>query len=635
MGLTLFKKIISTHLAEGEMISGSEIGVRIDQTLTQDATGTMAYLEFEAMGIPRVKTELSVSYVDHNTLQTGFENADDHRFLQDIAAKYGLVFSRPGNGICHQVHLERFGVPGKTLLGSDSHTPTGGGIGMVAIGAGGLDVALAMAGKPFHMIMPEIIKVNLIGRLIPMVSAKDIILELLRRLSVKDGVNRVFEYAGDGVKTLSIPERATITNMGAELGATTSIFPSDEVTYEFLKAQGRERDFVELQADDDALYDGVIEINLSSLEPLVAKPHSPDNVVRVKDIEGLKIDQVFIGSCTNSSLRDLMMVAEILKGKTIAPNVSLSIAPGSKQVYEMIAENGTLKKLVASGARMLESACGPCVGMGQVPPSGGISLRTSNRNFEGRSGTKDAQVYLVSAETAAVSAIKGVLTDPRVLNERIEIRLPQKFNINDNMIILPPPEGTQAEVRRGPNIKPLPEFKPLPDEIEGEVLIKVGDNITTDHIMPAGAKVLPYRSNLPKISEFVFERVDPTFAGRAQQKGGGFIVGGANYGQGSSREHAALAPYYLGIRVVIAKSFARIHRQNLINFGILPLIFDDEKDYEDIEQGDILRAVNLISQLDNEIISIENVSKGRTYKLRHDLSDRQIQMVKKGGALKY
>lgn len=634
MGLTLFEKIISSHLAEGQMEKGSEIGIRIDQTLTQDATGTMAYLEFEAMNIPRVKTQLSVSYVDHNTLQAGFENADDHRFLQDVAARYGIIFSRPGNGICHQVHLERFGAPGKTLLGSDSHTPTNGGIGMAAVGAGGLDVALAMGGKPFHMIMPEIIRVNLSGKLEPMVSAKDIILELLKRLSVKGGLNKVFEYTGEGVKTLSIPERATIANMGAELGATTSVFPSDEVTFEFLRAQGREKDFVEMKADDDAVYDRVIEIDLAKLEPLIAKPHSPDNVVKVKDIEGLKIDQVFIGSCTNSSLRDLMTVAEILKGKTVAKDVSLSIAPGSKQVYEMIADNGALEVLIAAGARILESACGPCVGMGQAPPSGGISLRTSNRNFEGRSGTKDALVYLVSAETAAVSAVKGVLTDPRKFQGSIEIKLPDKFRINDNMVILPPQEGIQIEVRKGPNIRPLPDFKPMPEEIKGEVLIKVGDNITTDHIMPAGAKVLPYRSNLPKISEFVFERVDPAFAERAKQKGGGFIVGGVNYGQGSSREHAALAPYYLGIRIVMAKSFARIHWQNLINFGILPLVFADEKDYEDIEMRDVLEVTDLIRQLDDDEVIIENVSKAKIYRMRHNLSERQIQIVIKGGALK-
>jgi aconitate hydratase len=638
MGKNLAQKIISAHLVEGNMVPGEEIAIRIDQTLTQDATGTMAYLEFEAMGIPQVKTELSVSYVDHNTLQTGFENADDHRFLQSAAAKFGVYFSRPGNGICHQVHLERFGVPGKTLLGSDSHTPTAGGLGMLAIGAGGLDVAMAMAGRPFYLAMPRVVNIRLHGSLSPWVSAKDIILEVLRRLTVKGGVGKVMEYGGDGVKNLSVPERATIANMGAELGATSSIFPSDDVTKRFLEAQGRGGDYVHLTADADAEYDEIIDIDLERLEPLIALPHSPDNVVRVSDVAGLKVDQVFIGSCTNSSYADLVRVSKILKGKTVAPNVSLVIAPGSKQVLYMLAKNGFLADLVAAGARILECACGPCVGVGQAPPSAGVSLRTSNRNFEGRSGTKDAKVYLTSCETAAASAIAGVITDPRTLGEVIVVEMPEKFDADDRMIIPPPEDGSRVEIIRGPNIKPLPGMSPLPDVIRGRVLLKVGDNITTDHIMPAGAKILPLRSNIPAISEHCFEAVDPTFPQRAKKAGGGFIVGGSNYGQGSSREHAALAPMYLGIKAVIAKSFARIHRQNLINFGILPLVFADEKDYDDIKgpgdgEGDELVIENAREGLLYDYLEVKNLATGKVYKVKHNLSDRQREIILAGGLL--
>jgi aconitate hydratase len=640
MGMNLTQKIIFSHLVEGSMIPGEEIAVRIDQTLTQDATGTMAYLEFEAIGIPRVKTELSVSYVDHNTLQTGFENADDHRFLQSTAAKFGVHFSRAGNGICHQVHLERFGVPGKTLLGSDSHTPTGGGLGMLAIGAGGLDVAMAMAGHPFYLNMPKVVNIRLHGKLAPWVTAKDIILEVLRRLSVKGGVGKIMEYSGDGVKSLSVPERATITNMGAELGATSSIFPSDEITKKFLEAQGRGHVFTPLAADPDAEYDEIIDINLDELEPLIALPHSPDNVKKVSEVAGQKVDQVFIGSCTNSSYVDLMKLAKILKGKTIAPNVSLVVAPGSKQVLYMLSQNGALADIVASGARLLECACGPCVGVGQAPSTGAISLRTSNRNFEGRSGTKDAKVYLVSVETAAASAITGIITDPRTLEEPIVVEMPEKFAIDDRMIIPPPVDGSNVEILRGPNIKPLPKAEPLPDEVRGRVLLKVGDNITTDHIMPAGAKILPLRSNIPAISKHCFEAVDPTFPDRAEKAGGGFIVGGANYGQGSSREHAALAPLYLGIKAVIAKSFARIHRQNLINFGILPLAFEDERDYDEINQaaardGDELVIENAREGLLSDTIEVKNLTSGRTFKVKLNLSDRQKEIILAGGLLNF
>jgi aconitate hydratase len=636
MGDNLVRKIIKNHLVTGEMISGQEIAIKIDQTLTQDATGTMAYLQFEAMEVPKVKTKLSVSYVDHNTLQTGFENADDHLFLQTIASKYGIYFSRPGNGICHQVHLERFGKPGETLLGSDSHTPTGGGIGMLAIGAGGLDVAVAMAGGPFYLNMPKVVKVELRGKLSPWVSAKDIILEVLRRLSVKGGVGKVLEYTGSGVATLSVPERATITNMGAELGATTSIFPSDHVTKAFLQAQNRAGDWIELLPDPDAEYDEELTIDLSELEPMVAAPHSPDAVRKVTEVGPIKVNQVAIGSCTNSSYADLMTVAHILKGKTVHPEVSLVIAPGSRQVYEMLARSDALADLISAGARILESACGPCIGMGQSPASGSVSVRTFNRNFQGRSGTQDAQIYLASPAVAAATALNGVLTDPRTLGEAIEIPMPESFIIDDRMILAPSKNPENVEIRRGPNIKPLPVNKPLPDQLEGEVLLQVGDNITTDHIMPAGAKVLPLRSNIPAISQHVFASVDNTFAARAQEKGGGFIVGGHNYGQGSSREHAALAPMYLGIKGVIAKSFARIHRANLINFGILPLTFADEENYEKIAQGDKLSIIDLHKQLTtgNSLV-VNNDTKGTSFKVLHNLTPRFIDIILAGGLLNY
>jgi len=629
--MNLVKKILEGHLVEGELESGSDISIRIDQTLTQDATGTMAYLEFEAMGIPRVKTELSVSYVDHNTLQTDFRNADDHRYLQSVAARYGLYFSRPGNGICHQLHLERFARPGKTLLGSDSHTPTAGGVGSLAIGAGGLNVAAAMAGQPFTLKCPKVVGVRLVGELSPWVSAKDIILELLKRVDVKGGVGKVFEYFGPGVETLSVPERATITNMGTETGATTSIFPSDEVTRQWFEAQGRAEQWIELKADDED-YDEIIEIDLSEVEPMVALPHSPGNVKRVKDVEGMEVQQVTIGSCTNSSLRDLKIVAQILKGHTISPNLSLLINPGSRQVVEHLVESGEYNYLVEAGARIIENACGPCIGMGGAPPSGSVSVRTYNRNFEGRSGTKDAGVFLVSPETAAATAIKGVLTDPRDMGIAPEIKMPDRFVVNDNMIItpLPPEEASRVEVIRGPNIKPLPDFPPLPEKLEGEILLKVGDNITTDHIMPAGAKILPLRSNIPEISKYVFSRVDENFASRAMEKHGGFIVGGENYGQGSSREHAAIAPKYLGIKAVIAKSFARIHRANLINFGILPLTFAEPSDYDKINQGD--RVEIEVGQLPHEMV-LRNITKGEEYVVKHDLGEKEQEIMITGGLL--
>ena len=620
------------------MTVGSEIGLKIDQTLTQDATGTMAYLEFEAMGVPRVRTERSVAYIDHNTLQTGFENADDHRYIQSVCKKHGLYFSRPGNGICHQVHLERFGIPGKTLIGSDSHTPTGGGIGMLAFGAGGLDVAVAMGGGPYYITMPKMVRVNLTGALQPWVAAKDVILEVLRRLSVKGGVGKIIEYGGEGVKTLSVPERATITNMGAELGASTSVFPSDDITRQFMKAQGREADWVELSADPDAVYDEVVDIDLSSLRPLAACPHSPDAVKPVEDLAGMPVNQCCIGSCTNSSLMDMLKVAAILKGKTVHPDVSLSIAPGSKQVYHMLAENGALADLIAAGARILECACGPCIGMGQSPNSAGISLRTFNRNFEGRSGTADAQVYLVSPETAAASALTGVFTDPRSLGEPPVITMPDRFLINDNMIVPPADEQDmdQVEILRGPNIKPFPKTAPLPESIEAKVLLKVGDNITTDHIMPAGAKILPLRSNIPAISQHCFVRCDPEFPARCQAEGQGIVIGGANYGQGSSREHAALAPLYLGIKAVIVKSFARIHVANLINAGILPLTFADEADYDAISLGDTLSLPQVRERLvRGEEVVLENQTTGKIIPLRTGFSERQIEMLLAGGLLDY
>lgn len=638
MGLTLAQKIIKNHIVSGEMTVGSEIGLKIDQTLTQDATGTMAYLEFEAMGVPRVKTERSVAYIDHNTLQTGFENADDHRFIQSIAKKHGIWFSRPGNGICHQVHLERFGIPGKTLIGSDSHTPTGGGIGMLAMGAGGLDVAVAMGGGPYYITMPKMLRVNLTGKLSPWVSAKDVILKVLQILSVKGGVGKIVEYSGEGVKSLTVPERATITNMGAELGATTSIFPSDEITRSFLKAQGREEDWVELSSDPDAVYDEEISIDLSELVPLAACPHSPDNVKTVDEIGAIKVDQVCIGSCTNSSYLDLMRVASILKGKTVHPDVSLAIAPGSKQVYNMLAQNGALADLIAAGARILECACGPCIGMGQSPNSKGISLRTFNRNFEGRSGTADGQIYLVSPETAAASALTGVFTNPQTLGEEAPIALPEKFLINDNMVVAPAPESEmdKVEILRGPNIKEFPTTDPLPETIAAKALLKVGDNITTDHIMPAGAKILPYRSNIPYLSNFCFGVCDKEFPARCREYGKGIVIGGANYGQGSSREHAALVPLYLGVKAVIAKSFARIHCANLANAGILPLVFKDEADYDRIDQMDELELPDIRSAIaDNSKIIVKDLTKGIEFEAEAVLSARQREMVLAGGLLNY
>ena len=638
MGLTLAQKIIKAHLLSGEMTAGSDIGLKIDQTLTQDATGTMAYLEFEAMGVPRVKTERSVAYIDHNTLQTGFENADDHRFIQSVAKKHGIYFSRPGNGICHQVHLERFGIPGKTLIGSDSHTPTGGGIGMLAMGAGGLDVAVAMGGGAYYITMPKMLRINLSGRLSPWVSAKDIILEVLRILTVKGGVGKIVEYGGDGVSTLSVPERATITNMGAELGATTSIFPSDEVTLAFLKAQGRKKDWVELKPDADAVYDETISINLSELAPMAACPHSPDAVKEVDEIGSIKVDQVCIGSCTNSSYRDMMRVASILKGKTVHPDVSLAIAPGSKQVYNMLAQNGALADLIAAGARILECACGPCIGMGQSPNSAGISMRTFNRNFEGRSGTADGRIYLVSPETAAASAITGVLTNPQTLGKEAPIVQPEQFLINDNMIVAPADEKDAKDVKilRGPNIKEFPTTTALPQSIEAKALLKVGDNITTDHIMPAGAKILPYRSNIPYLSNFCFAVCDKEFPERCRQNGKGIIVGGSNYGQGSSREHAALVPLYLGIKAVIVKSFARIHCANLANAGILPLMFKDEKDYDGIDQMDELELPDIRTAIESgATVTVKNRTKGTSFEAEAVLSDRQRKMVLAGGLLNY
>lgn len=639
MGLTLTEKILKAHLVDGEFVKGQEIGIRIDQTLTQDATGTMAYLEYEAMGVPRVRTEKSVAYIDHNTLQSGFENADDHRFIGSVCKKHGIYFSRPGNGICHQVHLERFGIPGKTLIGSDSHTPTGGGIGMIAIGAGGLDVAVAMGGGAYYITYPKIVKVNLTGKLSPWVSAKDVILEVLRRMSVKGGVGKVIEYCGDGVKTLTVPERATITNMGAELGATTSIFPSDETTLAFLKAQDRADVWSELKADDDAVYDEQIDIDLSQLVPLAACPHSPDNVKSVNEIGKLKIDQVCIGSCTNSSYVDMMKVAHILKGKTVDPSVSLAIAPGSKQVLNMIAENGALADMIAAGARILESACGPCIGMGQSPNSKGVSLRTFNRNFEGRSGTKDGQIYLVSPEMAAVSALTGYLTDPRTLGDMPEFKLPEHFKINDNMVVPPADEADMdsVEVLRGPNIKPFPQTSPLDDSIDCQVSLKVGDNITTDHIMPAGAKILPLRSNIPAISQHCFTVCDEDFPRRAKNMGKSIIVGGSNYGQGSSREHAALAPLYLGIKAVLVKSFARIHRANLINAGILPLTFVNEADYDKINQGDeiVLADVRADIEADMSKLTVVNKTTGVEIPVLCELTGRTKDIILAGGLLDY
>jgi len=636
MSDSLTHKIIRTHLVSGDMVPGREIGLRIDQTLTQDATGTMTYLQFEAMDLPRVRCELAVSYVDHNMLQTDFRNADDHRYLQTVAARYGLHFSRPGNGICHQVHLERFGVPGKTLLGADSHTPTGGGLGMLAIGAGGLEVAVAMAGAPFYVPMPLVVQVRLEGSLPDWASAKDVILELLRRLTVKGGVGKVFEYAGPGVATLSVPQRSTITNMGAELGATSSIFPSDEVTRRYLAAQGRESDWQRLAADDGAAYDEVIEIDLSALEPLIACPHSPDNVRPVRELAGTPIDQVLIGSCTNSSVMDLETVAAMLRGRTVYAGTALAISPGSKQALSMIAASGALEALVNAGARIIDVGCGPCIGMGQSPASGAASLRSFNRNFEGRSGTADAGVYLASAEVCAASALTGVITDPRTLGVPPRVQMPEHYAINDNMIIAPPADGSQIEIVRGPNIKPLPRGAVVPDELEGELLLALGDNITTDHIMPAGSAILPLRSNIPALSDFAFTRVDTTFPKRARAAGGGFVLGGDNYGQGSSREHAALVPMYLGIRGVIAKSFARIHMANLVNVGILPLILDNPADHAVLHQGDRLRLPSIREELiGGQSVIIEDVTRGTHVSAHVDLSARQVEVLLAGGLLAY
>ena len=636
MGKTIAQKIIASHLVRGDMTPGSEIALRIDQTLTQDATGTMAYLEFETMGIPRVRTELSVAYVDHNTLQCGFENSDDHRYLQTVAAKYGVRFSRPGNGICHQVHLERFGKPGKTLIGSDSHTPTGGGLGMLAFGAGGLDVAVAMGGGAYYITMPKMFKVNLTGKLRPYVTAKDVSLELLRILSVKGGVGAIIEWGGEGVATLSVPERGTITNMGTELGATTSIFPSDEITRQFLAAQGREEDFVPLSSDPDAEYDRIIDIDLSSLKPMIACPHSPDNVVEVASLKDVKVDQVCIGSCTNSSLFDMLKVAAMLKGKTVDPSVSLSVSPGSRQVLTMLADCGALSDILASGARVLECACGPCIGMGFSPNSGGVSLRTFNRNFLGRSGTRDGQVYLVSPETAVASALTGYITDPTTLGEGVEITMPGSFKVNDSAILMPLPEkeAKTAEVLRGPNIKEFPKSKPFADTLSAQLVLKVGDNITTDHIMPAGAKILPYRSNIPYLSKFCFEVCDPTFAERAKAAGDGIVIGGSNYGQGSSREHAALVPMYLGIRCVIAKSFARIHVANLINAGILPVTFANPEDYDRLEQGAKLTISNIVKGMEEGKLTVTDET-GFAFQVVCNLTDRQRAILLAGGLLNY
>lgn len=636
MGNTIAQKIIREHLISGNLTTGSEIALKIDQTLTQDATGTMAYLEFETMGIPQVKTEFSIAYVDHNTLQCGFMNADDHQYLQSVAAKYGVRFSRPGNGICHQLHLERFGKPGKTLIGSDSHTPTGGGLGMLAFGAGGMDVAVAMGGGAYYINMPKLYKVELTGKLNPFVSAKDAALKLLQILSVKGGVGAIIEWGGEGVKTLTVPERATITNMGAELGATTSIFPSDEQTRVFLAAQGREADFIPLESDPDAEYDRIIPIDLSALKPMIACPHSPDNVVEVSTLKDTKVDQVCIGSCTNSSLVDMLKVATILKGKTIAPGVNLSISPGSRQVLSMLASCGALNDILSSGARLLECACGPCIGMGFSPNSGGVSLRTFNRNFLGRSGTKDANVYLVSPETAAASALAGCICDPTTLPPIPEISLPEHFAIDDSSVLqpLPPEEAAKAEVLRGPNIKPFPKGAPVTDTISAELVLKVGDNITTDHIMPAGSKVLPYRSNIPKMSEFCFEVCDPDFPARAKAAGQGIILGGSNYGQGSSREHAALVPMYLGIRAVVTKSFARIHVANLINAGILPLTFKNEEDYALFDQGGKLTISGILTGMNSGTVTMTD-EKGHSAELNCVLTERQKAILLAGGLLAY
>lgn len=635
MGDNLVYKILKSHIVEGELKAGEPIALKIDQTLTQDSTGTMAYLQLEAMGIDRVKTKRSVAFIDHNMLQQGFENADDHKFIQTVASKYGVYFSKPGNGICHQIFLERFATPGDTLIGSDSHTPTAGGVGMLAMGAGGLDVALAMGGGAYNINTPKVVKIELTGKLGKMVAAKDVILEVLRILTVKGGVGKVFEYAGEGVETLSVPERATITNMGAELGATTSIFPSDERTLEFFKAQGREDAWIEFKPDADAVYDEVVTINLSELTPLTAKPHSPDNVAKVSEVGKIKVDQVVIGSCTNSSYEDLMKVAKILKGKKVHPDVSLVIGPGSRQVMEMIARNGALADIISSGARILENGCGPCIGMGQSPGTDAISLRTVNRNFYGRSGTLSAQIYIVSPETAAVSAINGVLTDPTEVDVDLTIDMPKEFLIDDSMILAPAPTNAEVEVVRGPNIKPFPVSKPLAEELDGKVLIKVEDNITTDHIMPSNSKLLPFRSNIPYLAEYCFNTVDTEFPKRAKEFNGGFIIAGGNYGQGSSREHAALAPLYLGVKAVIAKSFARIHKANLINNGIVPMEFKNEADYDSIDLVDDLKIEDIKEALETGVVKVKNLTKGTEFKATVDLTEKEIAVIKEGGRLNY
>lgn len=635
MGDNLVYKILKSHIVEGELKAGEPIALKIDQTLTQDSTGTMAYLQLEAMGIDRVKTKKSVAFIDHNMLQQGFENADDHKFIQTVASKYGVYFSKPGNGICHQIFLERFATPGDTLIGSDSHTPTAGGVGMLAMGAGGLDVALAMGGGAYNINTPKVVKIELTGKLGKMVAAKDVILEVLRILTVKGGVGKVFEYAGEGVKTLSVPERATITNMGAELGATTSIFPSDERTLEFFKAQGREENWIEFKPDADAVYDEVVTINLSELTPLTAKPHSPDNVAKVSEVGKIKVDQVVIGSCTNSSYEDLMKVAKILKGKKVHPDVSLVIGPGSRQVMEMIARNGALGDIISSGARILENGCGPCIGMGQSPGTDAVSLRTVNRNFYGRSGTLSAQVYIVSPETAAVSAINGVLTDPTEEDIDLTIDMPKEFLIDDSMILAPAPTNAEVEVVRGPNIKPFPVSKQLAEELDGKVLIKVEDNITTDHIMPSNSKLLPFRSNIPYLAEYCFNTVDTEFPKRAKEFNGGFIIAGGNYGQGSSREHAALAPLYLGVKAVIAKSFARIHKANLINNGIVPMEFKNEADYESIDLVDDLKMEDIKAALETGVVKVKNLTKGTEFEATVDLTEKEIAVIKDGGRLNY
>jgi aconitate hydratase len=635
--LTAAEKILAAHGMAAASEPGQEIALRIDQTLTQDATGTLAWLQFEALGLPRVKTRLSVSYVDHNTLQAGFENADDHAYLQSVAQKYGAVFSRPGNGICHQVHLERFGKPGATLLGSDSHTPTAGGLGSLAIGAGGLDVAAAMAGAPFYLSHPQILNVKLAGRLAPRVSAKDVILEVLRRLTVKGGVGKILEYSGPGVVSLSVPERATITNMGAETGATTSLFPADRVTRAFLAYQGRAKDYRPLAADPGAAYSGgELVIQLSRLEPLAAKPHSPDAVVPIRELAGLKPQQVIIGSCTNSSLADLVTVAGLLAGRRVHPGVSLVIAPGSQQVLNALADNGALAALITAGARVMEPACGACIGMGQAPASGAVSLRTFNRNFKGRSGTPDAQVYLVSAETAAAAAIRGEITDPRRFKTARSFRLPKQADASDSLLLSPAAPGRAVEIVRGPNIKPLPEFPPLADQDQGQVLAKFGDHVTTDDIMPAGAKLLPLRSNIPALAQHAFSRLDPEFSRRSQEQGGGYVVGGENYGQGSSREHAALAPRFLGVRAVLVKSFARIHLANLINFGIVPLTFRDAKDYGQVEAGHTLALPSLKADLAaGRGVRVKNLTTGAEWEMACSLTPRQRELVLAGGTLNY